>query len=457
MTGKDLFAIWAPPEHERWTRFAKPSLFVHVNGFPQTEIKKASLPMDIFRHRNDGSAFIVDLPGTNGVECGLALAELGFVPVPLYNGINEPNIGGLTEVLNNGQIADALLAGSTALKTYKIGADALPAFLLDSNRNREAIANGMYDNRWSVEPDDLPSGFYLKSMGVNRVVVWTNGNINNDLTPIIENYRGAGIEVTAFYDNRIMPQQSALFGAAPFGTAQQGINLAAVEESPEQKALKENVRKFENGRFALLLIAVMAVVNFVSMFFSDHGEPFLWSTPSLQWIVYDLTEVITGMDIDMNHYNAAELLGDIGAIIITIVIILVYFLSQKKRGLMIAALVFYGIDTIVYTFYVLVFGFSDFMFDPQEGEILILSFVAMALPIFCMVLITKAFMAEEHLRGLTQDEYIAALDNLDGRTLNQKASTLGRHFGGFRGYSGYGGSGLGGYRGSGRSYGGFGG
>ena len=78
------------------------------------------------------TALIVDLPGESGVLEGLALAKMGYRPVPLYNGVYGPNRSSM--VIDVAPIANALFLGADDLVSMSIRADAPPVFLLDANR-----------------------------------------------------------------------------------------------------------------------------------------------------------------------------------------------------------------------------------------------------------------------------------------------------------------------------------
>jgi hypothetical protein len=465
MTGKELFKIWAPAVPERWTKFAKPALFVHVAGFSMTRrvIDIPKLPMEIFKHRADGTAFIVDLPGALGVEGGLALAELGFRPVPLYNGINEQNIGGLTEAVNNTPIIDALIAPEALqiLNSGKISHDALPVFMLDANRNVQIpISPNIYDNRWSIEPEDMPDAFYLKEAGVKRVAVWSKGDVRADLLPIINNYRAHGIEIIAFCDDKTMRREN---------NSMIGQNIAAnpgYGNDPIMRERFENVRIFENARNALMLIAGMAIVNFISMFFFSWERPLLYTAPSLMWLTYLWSPESISPDalysrelLDITNLWLPELLADMIAILFIIAYGALYFLTQKKRQLMKAATIFYGIDVAVMFVYAFAYGIFSYIGWFDEIEVfLFLAALVYGFPILCMVFLIKGLKITPKVQHLSDEDYSVALDALDGidrksQTLDTFSQVFGgrRHFRGFRGYYGYGGSGLGGYGGRGYS------
>ena len=60
---------------------------------------------------------IIDLPGKTGVEESLALARLGFRPVPLYNGVFDEKYPMLVSV---GHVIDALYRGADVLEKLNI-------------------------------------------------------------------------------------------------------------------------------------------------------------------------------------------------------------------------------------------------------------------------------------------------------------------------------------------------
>ena len=197
----NTYRIWAPDD-ALWTQWAKPVLFAHP---PQSDPWPITLPEVSWAPRPDGyTAVITDQPGASGVLEGLSLAQLGYRPVPLYNGVPAPNnqaasvnVSGIISVLYNGaaQLSDA------ALPT-----DAPPAFLLDANRmNGQAKQPGRYDNRWCVFPQDAPSADFLASHGIGSIYVRAN-KIQNDLAHILLRYQKSGIRIYQVGDNN-MPKE----------------------------------------------------------------------------------------------------------------------------------------------------------------------------------------------------------------------------------------------------------
>jgi len=424
MNGKDLFATWAPPLNERWTKFAKPALFVHIKASSRyvKTLNTPHVPADISQSNNNKTAIIVDLPGAVGVESGLALAKIGFMPVPLYNGIHEEKIGMLDQAVNNAPIVDALISGADTLRYLYLNNDSPPAFLLDSNRNAETINDSaIYDNRWSIELDDMPATAYMQSCGIQRIVVWTDGEVRKDLMPILESYRDTGLEIFV-YSHRELVQMK-----------RQVTNTMG--DIPDQRdplinaAVRQKITTFENARFGLMLIAALALVNLVFMFLIRF-EPLWWTAPSIMWLVY---------------LWVPEMIGDTIAVGMVVAYFVLYFLSQRRRHLMVVATALFGFETLVFYGYTLYYGIEAWFAG--------LGIILLVAPIIFIIFLLRGAALYKQLEGIGDSTYGMALYSID-----EDHGVYGsgrRHFRGFRGYSGYGGSGRGGYRGGG--YRGFGG
>ena len=90
MSGEESFAVWAP-DGVLWSEWAKPVAFVQSGEIALPEqIEDDRLPV-LPLALDSNSAVIVDLPGADAVYAGLALAERGFRPVPLFNGTSGPS------------------------------------------------------------------------------------------------------------------------------------------------------------------------------------------------------------------------------------------------------------------------------------------------------------------------------------------------------------------------------
>jgi len=429
MENKELYRIWIPDVTGRWSKFGKPALFVSGGdafAFSNDKITTRDAPFHIKQLDHEKTMIIVDLPGASSVENGLRLAQIGYRPVPLYNGIHESKTGGLMSVVDNGPIVDALVTGANLLKELEISDKAGPAFLLDYNRDKEvATTSGVYDNRWSVDFEDMPAASYLKLNGISRVVLWTEEVMRPDLLPIVDSYRDAGIEMMTYFKGEFSTQGDAFSRSAKVVSTK----------------MQDKVRKFENARFGLLLITIIAFVHLFFMFFVMDA-PLLYTAPSLMWMTYLWVS-----------YNVANFL----AVVFPVIYLILYLKSEKKRHFMLIALGFFGIDVFIFYIYAFfIYGVSDF----TEGYMYygLLAFVPPLILLAALILGAKMW---HELKDVSDATYLTYLDQLDGTT--SRGSLRGGHGqrrrrryrgyrdsgGSYRGYSGYGGTGSGGYKGNG--------
>jgi hypothetical protein len=194
----DHYKIWAPDNVE-WTAWAKPVLFVGKT-FPKASalnIKEIQVQPD-FR-----TMIIVDLPGQQSVEEALAFAKRGYRPVPLYNG----TLGLERMLVNVREVREAIFFGTDVLKSLPLMPDSPPVFMLDSRRMNGAKTPGTYDNRWCVFPQDMPSAVFLKSKGINRIIVRTGQDIKTDLERILYEYHRSGIALYVLRGNAKYPKE----------------------------------------------------------------------------------------------------------------------------------------------------------------------------------------------------------------------------------------------------------
>jgi hypothetical protein len=144
----------------------------------------------------DRVALVADLPGAESVRYGLALAERGYRPVPLFNA----NVGP-SPVVDVETIALHLLRGADVLRAARLEPDAPPAFLLDADRmaTPSAVAPGKFDNRWIVLPQDFPSATFLRARGIGEVWLLQAGRTEprEDLAHILLRWQRAGIRLFA--------------------------------------------------------------------------------------------------------------------------------------------------------------------------------------------------------------------------------------------------------------------
>ena len=190
----ETYKIWAP-DNALWTEWAKPVLFTSV---PTGELFANSPPLEIpqiswISEKKYYTMIIVDLPGKQGVEEGLALAHIGYRPVPLYNGVVPPNV---YHALSSFDIASVMFVGANVLRDLPLAPSARPAFLLDSNRMLGGgKIPGQYDNRWCVFPQDMPSATFLSRRLIREIIVRSD-RIQDDLEYILYRYQEQGIGIS---------------------------------------------------------------------------------------------------------------------------------------------------------------------------------------------------------------------------------------------------------------------
>ena len=191
MTGEECFAIWTP-DGSPWSAWTKPVLFSQIDqkflrpgpAGPPATVRGALPPFA------RDAALVVDLPGRESVLVGLALAELGWRPVPLFNATTAPNA--LVDVV---PMMEALLAGAETLSRHSLPPDAPPAFLLDADRMRGAPRPGVYDNRSITLPQDFPSATFLRSQGIRTVYLLQDGTTEprEDLSHVLLRWQQGGL------------------------------------------------------------------------------------------------------------------------------------------------------------------------------------------------------------------------------------------------------------------------
>ena len=194
MTNKEAYKVWAPFE-KKWTDWVRPVPFItaqaDVKGY---HVGDLSIPeIDIVDDSWKNAAVIVDLPGDESVEIGLALAKLGYRPIPIYNGTIEQENARAT--VDNQTVGAALLHGAKVLEQIEIEDEALPAFLLDKNRlNRFKLDISVFDNSWDVYPQDIPSADCFLKNGVKEIIVISN-SLSRDLKAIFRKFRKKNIRI----------------------------------------------------------------------------------------------------------------------------------------------------------------------------------------------------------------------------------------------------------------------
>ena len=195
LSREDAFAAWAP-EGVSWSEWAKPIAFAQGEAFFEARTVEDSEIPDIPLTFDSSCAVIVELPGSDAVFAGLALAMRGWRPVPLFNGTRGPS-----PAIDVTPIQFAMAHCVERLKWLTISPNAPPAFLIDSRRLAVGVKRpvGSYDNRWVVLPQDFPSGALLASRGIRSAVVLQRSSdgmfIADDLRHVVRRWQEQGIRI----------------------------------------------------------------------------------------------------------------------------------------------------------------------------------------------------------------------------------------------------------------------
>ena len=198
MTNKEKYKIWAP-DKKRWVDWVRPVPFINIDdSSSRKEFIDYRIPsINYLKKLLNDTALIIDIPGIDSIKEGIALAKLGYRPIPIFNG-TDPPIGTISTT-NNQIIKPLLIWGAFELKNIKLKNDAPPVFLLDQNRlNRYKINNGIFDNSWDIYDGDLPSPKYLLENGINKIIVRSNFQAK-DLQKILYKWQKNNIKI--FFTN----------------------------------------------------------------------------------------------------------------------------------------------------------------------------------------------------------------------------------------------------------------
>lgn len=111
MTNEECFNAWAPEEWV-WSRWAKPSLFTQRPGISSPVLRSWPEPHEyLWLSQGSRTALVVDLPGVESVETGIAMARRGYRPIPLYN-----TSAGPSALVDVAELVEALASGAMALR-----------------------------------------------------------------------------------------------------------------------------------------------------------------------------------------------------------------------------------------------------------------------------------------------------------------------------------------------------
>lgn len=194
MTGRDFYEKWAPVG-ARWVEWVRPVPFVAIcETFPANEIYNFAIPkLNYINEMQEDTAIVVDRPSYEGIEEGLALAKLGFRPIPLYNGTEGQDRSMI--LVDTKGIENCLIWGAFELEKIAITNKASPAFLLDSNRmHRFRMDGSVFDNSWDLYHQDIPSAEYLLEQGINKIIVHGE-KMQKDIAKIFHKFQEKGITI----------------------------------------------------------------------------------------------------------------------------------------------------------------------------------------------------------------------------------------------------------------------
>ncbi len=198
MKRSEIYDAWAPA-HGFWSPWVKPVLFAWMEENPTVPTQfERYWELGWLNEVPAGTAFVVDLPSTDGISLGLTMATLGYRPIPLYNAVP----GGVhREAVDTSAIASALHYSAEALGKMNLRPDAPPVFLLDANRRGpEMLSDSVrFDNRSVSFTTDFPSSNYLLSHGIKFVVLiqYHVGQPQPDLAHTLRRWQEEGVNIYA--------------------------------------------------------------------------------------------------------------------------------------------------------------------------------------------------------------------------------------------------------------------
>lgn len=194
MTPREMYRVWAPVG-KKWVDWVRPVPFVGMSEYSKSYNLSNLAMQDVAPAEKyfADAAIIVDLPGAESVIEGIALAKAGYRPVPVFNGTIEQQ--GARATVDNQSVGVALEWGAAELEKIEISEDALPAFLLDSNRkNWFKLDDSLFDNSWDIYSQDLPSPEYLLANGIHKVIILGDAALK-DVKDIMYDYQKKKIEI----------------------------------------------------------------------------------------------------------------------------------------------------------------------------------------------------------------------------------------------------------------------
>jgi len=207
LSREQTFDLWAPAASP-WSPWVKPVLFAYLPALAASQLEETAMlapgRTDWAPPADGTCALVIDLPGVRSVNLSEALAGNGYRPIPLFNAVPGPMDSLAQPLIDVNSIGKALQAASTRLvdALRKLPAEAPPVFVLDAQRRvGRPPEPGAFDNRWVSLPTDFPSAAFLKSRGIERVLLIiaaehmlsTAGQPQTDLAHTLLRWQEAGL------------------------------------------------------------------------------------------------------------------------------------------------------------------------------------------------------------------------------------------------------------------------
>jgi hypothetical protein len=194
MHRKEVYKKWTI-NNSKWNDWIRPVPFIGIDKPKhKLEIINYDIPKIYYINKyKKNIAIIIDISGVDSVKEGIALAHLGYKPVPVFNGTN-PNLN--TKSVTDNEIIESLLVwGSKELENIKLKENANPVFLLDVNRLiRYKLSPSLFDNSYDIYDQDLPSSKFFLNNGIDTIIV-RGEKIEKDLNKILYQYKKDNLKI----------------------------------------------------------------------------------------------------------------------------------------------------------------------------------------------------------------------------------------------------------------------
>lgn len=187
------------PTVNKWSNWVRPVPFINI-GMGKQNFTYNFAEQHVFDSNDEDmkqftkeTAIIIDMPGITSINAGMNIVKQGFRPIPIYNGtIEEDNA---RSVVDNQAVSEGLMWMGKQLQEIDIDENALPVFLLDSNRLIQYKRKiSLYDNSWDIYAQDMPSAQYFLKNDIKRILLISE-RISGDLRRILLKYQKGGLEI----------------------------------------------------------------------------------------------------------------------------------------------------------------------------------------------------------------------------------------------------------------------